>query len=51
MESVVDNHLSQLENSEVTKKEKNIIEEFLDEHLMAINKRLWFADTANYKAT
>lgn len=49
VENVLDEHLSMLNNSEVTKKKNNIIEEFMDEHLMAINERLWLADMAKTK--
>ena len=51
VENVVSDKLSRLENNEVTKKESNITEEFLDEHLMSISDRPWFTDMANYKAT
>jgi len=50
VKNVVANHLSRLENSEVTKKEKDIMAEFPDEKLFAIGERPWFADTANFKA-
>jgi len=43
-------HLSRLENNEVTKKEKAIMAEFPDEKLFAIGDRPWFADMANFKA-
>ena len=46
---VVD-HLSRLDNSEVTKNEKAIMAEFPDEKLFAIGERSWFADMANFKA-
>ncbi|KAK2369206.1 hypothetical protein QL285_082354 [Trifolium repens] len=48
--NVVADHLSRLENSEITSKEKNIEEEFPDEKLFAISERPWFADIANFKA-
>jgi len=47
---VVVDHLSRLENNEVTKKEKAIMAEFPDEKLFAIGERPWFADMANFKA-
>jgi len=50
VENVVADHLSRLENEEVTKKEKAITAEFPDEKLMAIEERPWFADMANFKA-
>ncbi|KAK2382251.1 hypothetical protein QL285_069799 [Trifolium repens] len=50
VENVVADHLSRLENSEITLKEKNIEEEFPDEKLFAISERPWFADIANFKA-
>jgi len=50
VENVVADHLSRLENKEVTKKEKAIMAEFPDEKLFAIGERPWFADMANYKA-
>jgi hypothetical protein len=50
VENVVADHLSRLENSEITSKEKNIEEEFPDEKLFAISERPWFADIANFKA-
>jgi len=48
-ENVVVDHLSKLENNEVTKKEKAIMAEFPDEKLFAIGERPWFADMVNYK--
>jgi len=51
VENVVADHLSSLENNEVTKKEKTIMAKFLDEKLFAIGERPWFADMANYKAS
>lgn len=47
---VVSNHLSQLKNKEVTRKEKNITAEFPNEHLVEVREKNWFADMANYKA-
>jgi hypothetical protein len=49
VENVVADHLSRLKNSSVTDKEKDIVEEFPDEHLLAITERPWFADMANFK--
>jgi hypothetical protein len=49
VENVVADHLSRLENHEVTKKEKNIEAEFPDEQLLAVTERPWFADMANFK--
>lgn len=48
---MVANHLSRLENVEVTINNQCIMETFPDERLMAISERPWFADMANYKAT
>ncbi|CAJ2663002.1 unnamed protein product [Trifolium pratense] len=50
VENVVADHLSRLENPIVTMKEKCINEDFLDEKLLMISKRPWFADMANFKA-
>jgi len=50
VENVVVDHLSRLENSEVTKKEKAIMAEFPDEKLFTIGERSWFAYMANFKA-
>lgn len=50
VKNMVANHLSRLENEEVTKNKDNITETFLDEQLMAISERPWFVDMANYKA-
>jgi hypothetical protein len=50
VENVVADHLSRLENSEITSKEKNIEEEFPDEKLFSISERPWFADIVNFKA-
>jgi len=48
--TVVGDHLSRLENTEVTKKVKAIMAEFPDEQLFMVRERLWFADMANFKA-
>lgn len=50
VENVVTNHLSRLQNVEVTRDKQNITETFPDEQLMAISERPWFAGMANYKA-
>jgi len=50
VENVVANHLSRLDNEEVTKKEKAIMAEFPDEKLFSIGERPWFADMENFKA-
>ena len=47
---VVD-HLSRLVNEDVTSKEAEIRDKFLDESLFLIAGRPWFADMANFKAT
>jgi len=49
VENVVSDHLSRLENSEVTNKEKVIMAEFPDEKLFTVGERPWFADMANFK--
>jgi len=50
VENMVADHLSRLENNEVTNKEKVIMAEFLDEKLFAVGERPWFASMANFKA-
>jgi hypothetical protein len=50
-ENIVADRLSRLTNNEVTKNEPEVLEEFPDEKLYAINERPWFVDMANYKAT
>jgi hypothetical protein len=50
-ENLVADHLSRLVNMEITNKEEEVREEFLDEKLYAIQVRPWFTDFANYKAT
>lgn len=47
VENVVYDQLSRLDNFKVTQKEKTIIEDFLNEHLLSINERSWFEDMAN----
>jgi hypothetical protein len=49
-ENIVADHLSRLVNNEETKKEKEIIEEFLNKKLLLVHERPWFAYMANYKA-
>nr|KYP31777.1 Transposon Ty3-I Gag-Pol polyprotein [Cajanus cajan] len=49
-ENHVADHLSRLVNSEVTALEPEVVEEFPDEKLLAIQARPWFADMANFKA-
>ena len=48
---MVADHLSRLVNDEITKKEKEVVEEFCDEKLLMIQERLWFADLDNHMAT
>ena len=48
-ENVVADHLSRLVNEEVTVREKEIRDEFLDESLFMMSERPWFADLANFK--
>jgi len=43
-------HLSHLANKEVTTLELEVLAEFLDEKLLAVQKRPWFADMTNFKA-
>nr|KYP36512.1 Transposon Ty3-I Gag-Pol polyprotein [Cajanus cajan] len=49
-ENNVADHLSRLVNNEVTTLEPELSEEFLDEKLLSIQERPWFADMANFKA-
>jgi len=49
-ENYVADHLSRLANEEVTALESEVIYEFPDEKLLAIQERPWFADLANFKA-
>jgi len=48
---VVADHLSWLNNEEVTKEEPEVKGEFPDEFPLQVTARPWFADMANYKAT
>lgn len=48
-ENVVADHLSRLNNSEMTIKEDEIQEEFPDKILLVVQERPWFADIANFK--
>ena len=50
-ENVVADHLSRLNNSEMTIKEDEIQEEFPDKILLVVQERPWFADIANFKVT
>ena len=54
-DNLVFDHLSRLVNEEVTKKEKETEEEFLDETLMVVSFKdenyPWFIEMANFKAT
>ena len=49
-ENYVADHLSRLNNTEVTSEEEEILKEFPDERLLLIQERPWFADLANFKA-
>jgi len=49
-ENLVADHLSRSVNKEVTLKELEIRDEFLDESLFMVNERPWFANLANFKA-
>ena len=51
LENLVADHLSRLVNEEVTHKESEIRDEFLDESLLVGEERPWFTNLANYKAT
>ncbi|XP_058764942.1 uncharacterized protein LOC131638400 isoform X1 [Vicia villosa] len=51
-ENLIADHLSRLVNTEVTKHEKEVRDEFPDEKLFMVQKvRPWFADMANQKAS
>jgi len=50
VENVVADHLSRMENIEVTNKEKAIMAEFLDEQQFVVEEWPWFADMANFKS-
>ncbi|MCI91644.1 hypothetical protein A2U01_0112938, partial [Trifolium medium] len=43
-ENLVADHLSRLVNIEVTKHEREVLEEFPDEKLLMVQERPWFAD-------
>jgi len=49
-ENHVADHLSRLANEEVIVREAEVIDEFLDEKLLVVQERPWFADMANFKA-
>ncbi|MCI06328.1 hypothetical protein A2U01_0027387 [Trifolium medium] len=51
VENVVADHLSRLENPQVTSKELQVREEFPDEKLFVVSTTPWFADMANFKAS
>lgn len=48
-ENLVATHLYRLVNENVTLKKSEIRKEFLDEALMLVKERPWFADTTNFK--
>ena len=48
-ENYVADHLSRLDNEEVTARESEVIDEFPDEKLLVVHERPWFADMANFK--
>ena len=48
-ENLVADHLARLVNEEVTLKELEIRNEFLNESLFMVNERPWFPDLANFK--
>jgi len=50
-ENLVVDHISRLTKAEIMCKEKEIMETFPNEKLLAIKERPWFADMANFKAT
>jgi len=50
VENVVVDHLSRLDNREVTENEKTIVAEFPDEQLFNVQERPWFDDMTNFKA-
>lgn len=50
-QNLVEDHLSRLVNDEITKKEKEVVEEFPDVKLLMIHERTWFTHLANHKAT
>jgi len=49
-ENNVADHLLRLDNDEVTTLEPEVLAEFPDEKLLAIQERPWFADMTNFKA-
>jgi len=49
-ENQVVDHLSRLVNEEITRAKAEILTEFPDEKILAIQERPWFADLANFKA-
>ena len=50
VKNVAIDHMSRLENKEVTKKDKAIEVEFPNEQLFMVTERPWFMDMANFKA-
>jgi len=50
VKNVAIDHMSRLENKEVTKKDKAIEVEFPNEQLFMVTERPWFVDMANFKA-
>jgi len=50
LKNVVVDHLSRLVNEEVTSKEAEVRDEFLDESLFILSERPWFANMDNFKA-
>ncbi|XP_019425021.1 PREDICTED: uncharacterized protein LOC109333894 [Lupinus angustifolius] len=50
-DNLVADHLSRLNNEEITKGEREIAEAFLDEKLFLLQERPCFPDIANYKAS
>ncbi|XP_050876328.1 uncharacterized protein LOC127080035 [Lathyrus oleraceus] len=50
-ENLVADHLSRLINLKVTKQERGVLKEFIDEKLIMIQEIPWFVDLANYKVT
>lgn len=50
-ENLVTDHLSRLVNPEITKEEREVLEEFPNEKLLMIQERPWFMNLENYKAS
>jgi len=49
VENIVADHLFRIPNAPIEKEPIN--EDFLDKHILAIFKELWYADVVNYLAT